>query len=172
MLSLQIRPKINTLADSRLDDLTRALGKKVGYTSLCLDIGPQGLEVARYCLQVGKPLEQLYYLNSSTLEKLFNTFVSKRTDNKRSYSEANWKNRFGLSILIEGEQCERDARLLEESKQRRLRVNTGWRKKINRLQTGAHTAPGFIRVVGSEKKSAAATNSSSKDDQHYRQDPV
>ena len=65
-----------------------------------------------------------------------------------------------------------DAGLHEQSKQRGRGVNTGWRKKINLPQTEARISPGFIRVVGSQRKSAAAANSSSNDDQRYGQDPV
>ena len=67
---------------------------------------------------------------------------------------------------------ESDAGLHEDLKQRGRGGNTGWSKRINRLQTGARTTPGSIRVVRSKRKSAAVANSSSNDDQLYGQDHV
>ena len=56
------------------------LAKKFGYSCFCLDKRPHVFGAARYRSQVENLETQYYYLNPSTSDKLFNTFVSKRTE--------------------------------------------------------------------------------------------
>ena len=63
-----------------LTNLVRTLAKKPGYSCFCLDKRPHVFGAARYRSQVENPETQYCYLNSSTSDKLFNSSVSKRTD--------------------------------------------------------------------------------------------
>ena len=63
-----------------LTNLVRTLVKKSGYSCLSKDKRPHVFGAARYRSQVENTETQYCYLNSSTSDKLFNTFVSKRTD--------------------------------------------------------------------------------------------
>ena len=63
-----------------LTNLVRTLLKKSGYSCLSKDKRPHVFGAARSRYQVENPETRYCYLNSSTSDKLFNTFVSKRTD--------------------------------------------------------------------------------------------
>ena len=65
-----------------LTNLVRTLKKQSGYSCFFLDKRPKVFGVARCRSQVENPETQYCYLNSSTSDKLFNTFVSRRTDDK------------------------------------------------------------------------------------------
>ena len=65
-----------------LTSLVRTLEKQSGYSCFCLDKRPNVLGAARYKSQVESPKTQHCYLNSSTSDKLFNAFVSSRTEDK------------------------------------------------------------------------------------------
>ena len=118
----QTKNKHNSQQQQWLTNLVRSPGKKTGYTSFCLDKRPHFSGAARYCSQVENPWEQLFYLNSSTSDKLFNTFVSKKTDNKEVI-EFTIVKQIGVTDLgyqyeLKGNNCESDARLHEDSKKR------------------------------------------------------
>ena len=61
-------------------NLVWKLSKKSGYSWFYLDKRPHVFGAARYRSQVENAETQYCYLNLSTSDKLFNTFVSKRTD--------------------------------------------------------------------------------------------
>ena len=63
-----------------LTNLVRTLAKKTSYSCFCLDKRPNVFSAARYRSQVENPETQYCYLKSSTSDNLFNTSVSKRTD--------------------------------------------------------------------------------------------
>ena len=63
-----------------ITNLVRALAKKSGYSCFCVDRRPHVFGAARYRSQVENPTVQYCYLNSSTLDKLFDTFTSRRLD--------------------------------------------------------------------------------------------
>ena len=63
-----------------ITNLVRALAKKSGYSCFCVDRRPHVFGAARYRLQVENPTVQYCYLNSSTSDKLFDTFTSRRTE--------------------------------------------------------------------------------------------
>ena len=64
-----------------LTNLLQTLEKQSGY-SFCLDKRPKVFGEARYRSEVENLKTQYYYLNSITSDKLFNTFVSRRKDDK------------------------------------------------------------------------------------------
>ena len=63
-----------------LTNLVRTLLKKSGDFCFCLDKRPHVFGAARYRSQVKNSETQYSYLNSKASDKLFNTFVSKRTN--------------------------------------------------------------------------------------------
>ena len=63
-----------------LTNLVRTLLKKSGDFCFCLDKRPHVFGAARYRSQVENCETQYSYLNSKTSDKLFNTFVSNRTN--------------------------------------------------------------------------------------------
>ena len=63
-----------------LTNLVRTLLKKSGDFCFCLDKRPHVFGAARYRSQVENCETQYSYLNSKTSDKLFNTFMSKRTN--------------------------------------------------------------------------------------------
>ena len=65
-----------------LTNLVRTITIKQGYSSFCLDRRPHVFGAASYRSQVENSHNQFFYLNSSTSDKLFYTFASRRTDNK------------------------------------------------------------------------------------------
>ena len=65
-----------------LTNFVRTLEKQSGYSCFCLDKRPEVFGTARYRYQVENLETQYCYLNSSTSDKLFNTFASRRTDDK------------------------------------------------------------------------------------------
>ena len=64
-----------------LTNLVQTLSKKSGYSCFCLDKRPHVFGAARCRSQLENLETQYCYLNSSTSDKLFNTFLSKRTEN-------------------------------------------------------------------------------------------
>ena len=62
--------------------LVCTISRKSSYSSFCLDKRPHVLWEARCRSQAENPNNQFCYLNSSTSDKLFHTFASRRTDNK------------------------------------------------------------------------------------------
>ena len=62
-----------------ITNLVRALAKKSSYSCFYVDTRPHVFEAARYRSQVENPTVQHCYLNSSTSDKLFDTFTSRRT---------------------------------------------------------------------------------------------
>ena len=66
----------------RITNLVRSLAKKSGYSCFCIDRRLNVFGAAKYRSQVENPTVQRCYLNSSTSDKLFDTFISKRTDKK------------------------------------------------------------------------------------------
>ena len=66
----------------RITNLVRSPAKKSGYSCFCIDRRPNVFGAAKYRSQVENPTVQRCYLNSSTSDKLFDTFISKRTDKK------------------------------------------------------------------------------------------
>ena len=67
-----------------LTNLVHNIEKQSGFSCFCLNKRPEVSGAARYRSMVENPETQCCYLNSSTSDKLFNTFVSKRTDDKDS----------------------------------------------------------------------------------------
>ena len=67
-----------------LTNVIRTLEKQSGFSCFCLDERPKMSGAARYRFMVENPETQYCYLNVSNSDKLFNTFVSKRTDEKGS----------------------------------------------------------------------------------------
>ena len=67
-----------------LRNLAHNIEKQSGFSCFCLNKRPEVSGAARYRSMVENPETQCCYLNSSTSDKLFNTFVSKRTDDKDS----------------------------------------------------------------------------------------
>ena len=65
-----------------LTNLVRSITIKPGYSSFCLDKRPHVFGAACYRSQVENSHNQFFYLNSSTSDKLFYTFASRRADNK------------------------------------------------------------------------------------------
>ena len=65
-----------------LTNLVRSITIKPGYSSFCLDKRPHVFGEACYRSQVENSHNQFFYLNSSTSDKLFYTFASRRADNK------------------------------------------------------------------------------------------
>ena len=63
-----------------ITNLVRALAKKPGYSCFCVDRRPGVFGAARYRSQVENPTVQYCYLNSSTSDKLFDKFTSRRTE--------------------------------------------------------------------------------------------
>ena len=63
-----------------LTNSARTLAKRSGYSCFCLDKRPHVFGAARYRYQAENCETKYCYLNSITSDKLFNTFVSKRTD--------------------------------------------------------------------------------------------
>ena len=63
-----------------ITNLVRALAKKSGYSCFFVDRRPHVFGAARYRSPVKNPTVQYCYLNSSTSDKLFDTFTSRRTD--------------------------------------------------------------------------------------------
>ena len=63
-----------------ITNFVRALAKKSGYSCFCVDRRPHVLGAARYRSQVENPTVQYCYLNSSTSDKLFDTFISRRRE--------------------------------------------------------------------------------------------
>ena len=65
-----------------LTKLVRKIGKKSGFLSFCVDRRRHVFGAAKYRSGVENPDQQECYLNSITSDKLFNTFTSRRTDNR------------------------------------------------------------------------------------------
>ena len=65
-------------------NIIRALEKQSGFSCFCLDKRPKMSGAARYRSMVENPETQYCYLNVNNSDKLFHTFVSKRTDEKDS----------------------------------------------------------------------------------------
>ena len=65
-------------------NVVRTMENQTGFTCFCLDKRPCVSGAARYRSMVENPETQYCYLNSNNSDKLFNTFVSKRTDDKDS----------------------------------------------------------------------------------------
>ena len=63
-----------------ITNLVRVLAKKSGYSCFCVDKRPHVFGAARYRSQVENPMVQYCYLNSSTSEKLFDSFTSRRRE--------------------------------------------------------------------------------------------
>ena len=63
-----------------ITNLVKALAKKSGYSCFCVDRRPHVFGAARYRSQVENPTVQYCYLNSSTSDKLFDTFTSRRRE--------------------------------------------------------------------------------------------
>ena len=63
-----------------ITNLVRALAKNSGYSSFCADRRLHVFGAARYRSQVENPTVQCCYLNSTTSNKLFDTFTSRRTE--------------------------------------------------------------------------------------------
>ena len=63
-----------------ITNLVSALAKKFGYSCFCVDRRPHVFGAARYRSQVEKPTVQYCYLNTSTSDKLFDTFTSRRKE--------------------------------------------------------------------------------------------
>ena len=82
-----------------LTNFVWTLEKQSGYSCFCLDKRPDVFGAARYRSQVENPETQYCYLNSSTSDKLFNTFASRRTDDKdQHYWATGGRNRFWTSV--------------------------------------------------------------------------
>ena len=67
-------------------NVVRTIENQTGFTCFCLDKRPGVSGAARHKSMMESPETQHCYLNSNNSDKLFNTFVSKRTDNKTRYS--------------------------------------------------------------------------------------
>ena len=65
-----------------MTNLVRSIGKKSGFSSFCVGRRPHIFGAAKYRSGLENPDQQECYLNSSTSDKLFNTFTSRRTDSK------------------------------------------------------------------------------------------
>ena len=65
-----------------MTNLVQAIGKKLGFSSFCVDRRPHVFGAAKYRSGMENPNQQECYLNSNISDKLFNTFTSRRTDNK------------------------------------------------------------------------------------------
>ena len=64
-----------------LTKLLQGLQNQTSYSCLCIDNCPQSLGAAKYSSEVENPNKQFCDLNTSTSDKMFNTFKRKRTDN-------------------------------------------------------------------------------------------
>ena len=65
-------------------NVVRTIENQTGFTCFCLDKQPGVSGEVRYRSMVENPETQYCYLNWNNSHKLFNSFVSKRTDDKGS----------------------------------------------------------------------------------------
>ena len=65
-----------------LTNLVRVISKKSGFSSFCVVRRPHVFSAAKYRLGVENFDQQECFLNLNTFDKLFNTFTSRRTDNR------------------------------------------------------------------------------------------
>ena len=91
-----------------ITNLVKALAKKSGYSCFCADRRPHVSGAARYRSQVENPTVQYCYLNSSTWDKLFDTFTSKKNGARRQdriyYRAASRRNSIGTSLRTSNKQ--------------------------------------------------------------------
>ena len=74
-----------------LTKLFRGLSGITGYTSLCMDNRPHVIGAGKYRSDVENPNEQQCYLDSDVSDKLFNTFICRRTNNTQAIEFASEK---------------------------------------------------------------------------------
>ena len=142
-----------------LTDLLQTLKKQSGYSCFCLDKRPEVFGAARYRSQVENPETQYCYLNSSTSDKLFNTFVSRRTDDKdqlkfvieKQVGETGSGQVYILKNNLDGESVTKEEQQQRGAGADRFRS----RSRRSRLQIGSkRTTPGFIVLKCQKSKSS------------------
>ena len=102
-----------------LTKLVRKIGEKSGFLSFCIDRRPHVFGAAKHRPGVENLDQQECYLNSITSDKLFNTFTSRRTDNREAIEfvieKTGSRKIFELKTKKDGEPNDRN----DEKKQQR-----------------------------------------------------
>ena len=130
-------------------NVVRTIENQTGFTCFCLDKRPGVSGAARYRSMVENPEIQYCYLNLNNSDKLFNTFVSKGTDDKDSINFVIAKH---LGEIASGQVYELKTNQNEPSstheKEHQLRNQQGRgvsSTRNARIQfKSTHTTPGFL----------------------------